>query len=175
MDGWIFSQCYHAVDSLLSVAYSVSDCTQQWAALITWCCINISQPLEKHLKYFSSYILYTSGLMCVLMFHVTQTDEAEGHWVAQLCGCKASSLSVSLSKNWDMPAAVSMCELLSVCVCYRQRTFVCPCGVWVFVCVWQGHSLVHCQQFSTSQVLSWCDTCWPRAKMGHSGDNPDGW
>lgn len=38
-----------------------------------------------------SHNLYASGLMCLLMLYVTEIDGAQGQWVAQLCGCKASS------------------------------------------------------------------------------------
>lgn len=47
--------------------------------------------------------------MCVLMFYVTEIDGVEGQWVAQLCGCKASSPLSACHKT-------EACQQLCVCV-----------------------------------------------------------
>jgi len=118
--------------------------------------------------------LCARGLMCLLMFYVTEIDGVEGQWVAQLCGCKASS---PLSACQKTEACQQLC--VCVCVCLLESVYLCAstvCECWyVCVCVWHGDSLLYCQQLSTSQVSSRYDTCWPRARTGHTGDDPDGW
>ena len=119
--------------------------------------------------------------MCVLMFYVTEIDGAEGQWVAELCGCKASSPLSACQKTEACQqlcvcACVSPCVCVCVCVCVCSITKCILVRECLCVCVWHGDSLVHCQQLSVSQVSSrWCDTCWPRARTGHAGDGPDGW
>lgn len=55
--------------------------------------------------------------MCVLMFHVREIDGAEGQWVAQLCGCEASSpLSACQKTERCQPLCMCLCASPSVCV-----------------------------------------------------------
>lgn len=115
--------------------------------------------------------------MCVLMFYVTEIDGVEGQWVAQLCGCKASS-PLSACHKTEACQQLCVCVCVALCVCawsIGECIFVCKRCLHVLVCVWQGGpAWCHCQQLSVSQVSSRCDTCWPRARTGHTGDGPDG-
>lgn len=123
-----------------------------------------------------SLILNASGLMCLLMFHVTEIDGAEGQWVAQLCGCKASS-PLSACQKTEACQPLYVCHLLCVCVRILVCVYLCAsivCKCWC-VSVWHGDSLVRCQQLSVSHVSSRCDTCWLRTRTGCCGNGLDGW
>ncbi len=72
--------------------------------------------------------------MCVLMFYVTEIDGVEGQWVAQLCGCKASS-PLSACQKTEACQQLRVCHLL--CVCALASVYLCAsivCEHWC-VCV----------------------------------------
>lgn len=76
-------------------------------------------PLTCFSSLLFSYVLHASGLMYALMFYVTAIDGVEGQWVAQLCGCKASSPLSDCQKAeacQQLCVCVSPSLLLSVCV-----------------------------------------------------------
>jgi len=109
----------------------------------------------------SSRIVCASGLMCVLMFIVTEIDGHEGQWVAPLCGRRASSPLSACQKTEARPqlcVCVCVCVSPTLCVyvCALTSSYFCPGGVWALVClcVWHGDSRVRCQQLSMSQVPS---------------------
>lgn len=111
--------------------------------------------------------------MCMLMLYVTEIDGAQGQWVAQLCGCKASS---PLSACQKTEACQQLWVFVTFSVCTLASVYLCVstvCESWC-LCIWHGDSLVYCQQFSMSQVSSRCDTCWPWTRAGNTGDNTDG-
>lgn len=70
--------------------------------------------------------------MCVLMFYVTEIDGVEGQWVAELCGCKASS---PLSARHKIEACQQLCVALCVCACdISECMLVCRRSLHAPVC-----------------------------------------
>lgn len=62
--------------------------------------------------------------MCMLMFYVTEIDGVEGQWVAQLCGCKASS-PLSACQKTEACQQLCVCVSPSVCVFVHYRVYIC--------------------------------------------------